>query len=465
MNKRWFFLAIGAFMLVGIGIGLLLVFAPVTVQIEIDGQADHITTSALTVGWVVRDAGIELYEGDQVTPGLEERLPGGNAAITIQRARPVSLWEAGQGLIKTWRTTERVPARLLETGGVELAPGDQVLCNGVSLALEVPLSPADSYVLQIRRPLWTSLQVGAAPQKVSSLGATIGHALWEQQVAVTYLDRLSAPYNAPLSDTPLVSIRPALPFRIQVDGKQITGRTAAATVGQALASAGVALTGLDYAVPAEDQPLPVDGVVRVVRVREEVELQQTTIPYKSEFVADPNTELDQQSVVQVGQPGVRLVRVRVRFEDGKEIARQKEAEWVAVQPKNQKTGYGTKIVIRTLDTPDGPIQYWRAVKVYATSFAPCKFIPYIGKCSYTTAAGYPLQKGVIGVGEAWYKLMKGWNVFVDGYGPARVGDYGYVPGFQIDLGYSDADFVNWHRNTTLYFLTPVPANVPWILPK
>jgi uncharacterized protein YabE (DUF348 family) len=465
MNKRLIFLGVGVFMLLGLGVGLVLLFSPVTVQIQIDGQVDHITTSALTVGWVVRDAGIVLNEGDQVTPGLDERLPGGNAVILIRRAHPVSLWEAGQGLLKTWRTTERVPAKLIEAGGVTLTPADQVLWNGAPVALDVSLAPADSYVLQIRRSLWTSLQIGVNSVKISSLGATIGHALWEQKVAVTNLDRLSAPYNASLSDTPLVSIRPAQSFRIQVDGKQIVVQTGAVTVGQALASAGIALEGLDYAVPSEDQPLPPDGVARVVRVREEVELQQTALPYKSEFVADPNTELDQQSIVQVGQPGVQLARVRVRFEDGQEVSRQKEAEWVAAQPKNQKTGYGTKIVIRTLDTPDGPIQYWRAVKVYATSYAPCKFIEFIGQCSYTTAAGYPLQKGVIGVGEAWYKLMKGWNVFVDGYGPARVGDYGYIPGFQIDLGYSDADFVNWHRTTTLYFLTPAPTNVTWILPK
>jgi 3D (Asp-Asp-Asp) domain-containing protein len=205
--------------------------------------------------------------------------------------------------------------------------------------------------------------------------------------------------------------------------------------------------------------------VRVVRVRENIELQEVSIPYTSEQVADPTLELDQTRIVQAGKPGVRVTRIRVRTEDGKEVSRQKEDEWLAAEPQTQKVGYGTKIVVRTLDTPDGPIQYYRKVTVYATSYAPCNFIPFIGRCSYTTAAGYPLQKGVIGVGEVWYNIMKGWNVYVEGYGPARVGDYGYVPGYWVDLGYSDADFINWHRNTTLYFLAPAPANVPWILPK
>jgi hypothetical protein len=35
--------------------------------------------------------------------------------------------------------------------------------------------------------------------------------------------------------------------------------------------------------------------------------------------------------------------------------------------------------------------------------------------------------------------------------------------YWIDVAYSNEDYVGWHRYTTLYFLTPVPADVPWIL--
>ena len=33
----------------------------------------------------------------------------------------------------------------------------------------------------------------------------------------------------------------------------------------------------------------------------------------------------------------------------------------------------------------------------------------------------------------------------------------------IDLGYSDDDWVGWGGWMTIYFLTPVPANIMWIL--
>jgi uncharacterized protein YabE (DUF348 family) len=435
------------------------------VILRMGAQVWRVDTRALTVGWALHDAGVVLSDQDEVTPGIDERLPWQDAAITIMRPRPVSVWKGTEGLIKTWWTSEDRPDRLLAVAGVTLQNGDQLLWNGAPLAMDQPLPAEDEVLLQVRVAQAVTIRGGAQEKTVNTTGPTTGQALWSAGVMVTPLDFLSSPYNTPLAQTRVVAIQPAVPFRILVDGKEMAGRSTVATVGQALAEAGLALQDLDYAVPAEDQPLPLDGRVRVVRVREAIELQQTALPFKNETVPDPTVELDQTRIVQVGQPGAQVKRVRVRYEDGKEVSRQAEIEWLASSPKNQQIGYGTKIVVRTLDTPDGSIEYWRKVTVYATSFAPCNFIKFIGKCSYSTAAGYPLQKGVIGVGAAWYKLMKGWGVYVDGYGSARVGDYGYIPGFWVDLGYSDADFVNWHRNTTLYFLTPVPANVPWTLPK
>ena len=462
MHKRNLFLAVGALILVGAAAALLLAHRPVTIVDE--GQARQVDTLAWQVGWVLNEAGITLSDQDVVSPALDANLPWNGAEIEIRRARAVYVWQDGALVSSRW-ATEREPGKLLAAAGVTPGAEDQVLWNGAAVKLDQALPDAPAYVVQVRPALRATVTINTADHSLACQGPTLGDALWALGLRPTTLDTLSLAYNTPLATSQALTITPAVPFKVEVDGKRIDGRTAEPTVGQALAQAGVTLQGLDYSTPAENAPIPADGRVRVVRVREEIELQQTTLPYKTVQVADSNTELDQTSLVQAGQVGVKLARVRIRYEDGKEVSRQKETEWVASQPKDQKIGYGTKIVIHTLDTPDGQIQYWRKVTVYATSFAPCNFIQFIGKCSYTTAAGYPLKKGVIGVGEAWYHIMKGWGVYVDGYGPARVGDYGYVPGFWVDLGYSDADFVNWHRNTTLYFLTPVPANVPWTLPK
>jgi 3D (Asp-Asp-Asp) domain-containing protein len=58
------------------------------------------------------------------------------------------------------------------------------------------------------------------------------------------------------------------------------------------------------------------------------------------------------------------------------------------------------------------------------------------------------------------------RVYVQGYGHATIGDSGGgIPGtYWIDLGYSDEDYVGWHSWTTLYFLPPIPAWYPVVLP-
>ena len=42
---------------------------------------------------------------------------------------------------------------------------------------------------------------------------------------------------------------------------------------------------------------------------------------------------------------------------------------------------------------------------------------------------------------------------------------GGFPGkYWIDLAYTDDAYVPWSSYVTIYFLTPVPKTIPWILP-
>ena len=148
-----------------------------------------------------------------------------------------------------------------------------------------------------------------------------------------------------------------------------------------------------------------------------------------------------------------------------ETGRAAEAAWVAKEPQNQLVGYGTQAVVKTIDTPYGALEYWRAVTAFATSYSPCRLgIP--NYCNTQTSSGAQLRQGIVAVTRAWYSWMRGQQVYIPGYGVAVVGDVGGgIPGrYWIDLGYTDADFKSWASNVTVYFLTPVPASIPWILP-
>jgi 3D (Asp-Asp-Asp) domain-containing protein len=110
------------------------------------------------------------------------------------------------------------------------------------------------------------------------------------------------------------------------------------------------------------------------------------------------------------------------------------------------------------------IQYWRKLTAYATSYSPCTI--YTDHCSYNTASGGTLAKGVVAVIRSWYNQLKGAQVYIPGYGQATIADIGGGVGGQnwVDLGYSEGDYVGWHQNVTLYFLAPAPANIGWALP-
>jgi len=166
-------------------------------------------------------------------------------------------------------------------------------------------------------------------------------------------------------------------------------------------------------------------------------------------------------VIVPGQVGLVVTRTRVRLEDGKEVASFTEGPWKASDPQDGVLGRGTKVVVRT-ETIDGEtIEYWRKVTVYATSYSPRA----LGGDNIT-ASGMILTKGIIAVRTSWYSVMQFQPVYVPGYGRGIIADTGGgIDGrYWIDLGYDDSNYVGWHYWTTLYFLTPVPAYIPIVLP-
>ncbi|NPV56835.1 MAG: DUF348 domain-containing protein [Anaerolineae bacterium] len=458
-NKRYIPVA-----LIVAGILLLLLGARRTVTLVIDGQVQPFSSRAPTVGLTLRQAGVAVGNLDRVSPPTHTLL-GWRASIVIERARPVFLWSSSPGFPKFIITPERIPANILADAGIQIYPGDRIYWNGTRVDPGLKLTPTPNLVLDYHPGIPITIHDRDHTTQRHSAAATIGDALWEAGIVLEAGEQASVPLDTPLREPVEVTIARANPITITVDNKTIQTITSAHTVGEALASAGVSLQDLDYSQPAEDQPIPEDRAIEVVRVQEEVVLEQSTIPYTSDYIEDSETELDQQSIVSPGEYGLQVSRLRVRYENGQEVSREEEANWVAKQPVPQQVGYGTKVVIRTLDTPNGPVEYWRAIQVYATAYSPCG-LGDVPKCYYGTAYGLPVKRGVVGVIRSWYNLMAGQGVYVPGYGPGIIADIGGgIPGKDwIDLGFTDEELEEWHHYVTMYFLTPVPAVIPYILP-
>jgi uncharacterized protein YabE (DUF348 family) len=330
-----------------------------------------------------------------------------------------------------------------------------------------PINILDSgqvYKLQVRRAVALTLVKPDGQQTIQTSAFSVGQALTEAGIPLYAADQLDPPAETPIISPLTVTYTPSREITVSVDGHSLVVRSAAATVGQALAEAGIPLEGLDTSLPAESAPLPEDGQIRIVRVVEAVILSQKSLPFNSRFEASADLELDQQSILQGGEAGLAMSRVRIRYEDGQEVGRQAESESVVRPPRDRVVGYGIKVVVHTATVDGATIQYWRAVRVYTTSYSPCRSAA--DRCYPGTASGKLVQKGVVAVVSRWYAYMVGQPIYIPGYGYATIEDIGggFPDRYWVDLGWSDSDYQPMEGWNTVYFLVPVPDQILYTLP-
>lgn len=456
-------LSLGIVMLALCGSVLVYSATDRTVHLDINESESSLHTHARTVMAALRDAGVTLEDEDQVHPSESERLIPG-MTIRVQNAREVTIQTGGE--IEKVLTTETSPENILLEAGVRVFPGDRI---DVTMWLE------DSSGFQISKyPLSVQLIQGVDLEIIDSgtsilirsAAVTVGEVLWDAGIILYEGDHVEPYPGATVSAGDRIEIARSRPIVVETDDEVVHTRAAGKTVGETLAHAGIVLTGMDYAVPEVEATIPSDGRIRVVRVQEKILSEMEPIPFSTVYQPADYLELDALEVISTGSYGVVEKRIRLRIEDGVEVERSVDEAVAVIEPKPRVVGYGTKIVIRTLDTGSGTIEYWRAIPVYATSYSPCR----IGTsyCGTFTASGRTVVRGVIGVIRSWYNQMKGWPVFVPVYGPGSIEDIGagFADKDWIDLGFTDDNYEAWHDWTTLYFLTPVPPldSIPWILP-
>ena len=366
----------------------------------------------------------------------------------------------GERLLRL-QTDASTPAAMAAQTGLSLGPEDKVSLRSAILPQDFTLPAGGSFVLQIHRAHKVSINTPAGQASLLTSAETVGLALAEDGLQVGMADFIAPALETPITSDLTITYRPAHAITLQVDGKTTTFKSAQLTVGQALASAGFALAGLDRSEPANQDPIPADGQIKVIRVNETIKLVEKSIPFTKKYSYAANLAAGQQSIVQTGELGLMVSLIRSRFEDGVLVNQVTESESIVRQPKETIISLGTQIQIQTLNLPGGQLQYWRALQMYATSYSPCR--SGTSKCLYGTASGLPVKQGVVALISAFYRELAGSRVYIPGYGTAVIGDVG--GGFPdgrlwIDLAYSDSEYQGWAGMVTVYFLTPAPANIP-----
>ena len=448
-----------AIMLSSLLLGAALLYRPeFHIRIVDDNLNTFITTREETVAAALAQAGLSLRAGDAIQPPLTARLTS-ETNIIIERARLVTLGVNGQA--QTFITRINSPLTLLVTAGIERQEQDRIYLDG-SLADESALAAwaAPFTSLDLRRALPISIIDGEHEQLIYSHAATVGEALTETGVALYEHDRLVPAPRTPLSANMRIHITRAIAIDIYGDGRQQRAFVEAQTIEAALAEAGWALGSLDYTRPSLETPITEGMRIDVIRVREEISEQREAIPYDTVWLADSELELDKRRYVG-GQAGERIRRYRIRYEDSVEIQREQISLATVRAPQNEINYYGTRVVLRTLDTEFGTLEYWRVIRMDITSYHPSE----MAQNPAITSTGQVLTKGIVATHPEVIPYHT--RVYVPGYGIGQVEDTGTglsTTRRWLDLGYDDENYIPWRKLENVYLLTPVPAEFPYILP-
>jgi len=179
---------------------------------------------------------------------------------------------------------------------------------------------------------------------------------------------------------------------------------------------------------------------------EEIEIP-VPLPFETEYVEDPESEIGTERILQEGIDGRRTETYLVKYWYGEETEKSLLGAEVA-EPQKQIVARGTKIIWRELPLVDGEdLKYWRKLKVWATSYdGNC-----LG-CRGLTYSGTPVKHGTLAVDPEVIPL--GTLVYIPGYGIGRAEDIGgAVKGNKIDLGFEDVSRGWWRaRWVDVYLL-------------
>ena len=459
--KKPLFQIITAGVAVVLGIRLIVLSLHKTVFLVINGTVEEIITFAPTVNILLKSQDLDLTGEERIMPDPGTFLWGGERIILVLAA---SVEISADGDQENTLTAEKRPENILHTFGYALFPKDRILVDGVIAREGMLLSPGKPHKIELLRGTQVTVEFENGSQQFFSDADSLSEALEKEGIEIFEADQLSKPLSTVLNGSPInITLVRAKPLRVHLVENSVMIRTTAETVGAALAQGGIALQGLDYSIPPETEPIPENDEVQIIRVREEILLKQDQIQFTSEYQPADDLDLDQLQIITGGEYGLQAQRLRIIYENEREISRDLEKEWVIREPSPRIIGYGTQINIQTANTPDGQITYWRRITAYATSYdETCP------GCDSITSSGAVLKKGVIAVKLDWYRYMKGMRVYIPGYGFATIEDVGGgVPWSAnwVDLGYRHSEYVPWSENVTIYFLAPAPPpeNIMYVL--
>jgi uncharacterized protein YabE (DUF348 family)/3D (Asp-Asp-Asp) domain-containing protein len=292
------------------------------------------------------------------------------------------------------------------------------------------------------------ISVDGATKSLVTMKKTVGEALAEAQVTLGPADEITPAASDRLEKQQKIAIIRAVPVQISVDGGKSDLLTTRKNVKGVLEQAGVALGEMDKIKPALEGEVTSGLVIEITRVKEDLTTQRVSIAFATQRRDDETLELGLTKVVQAGVNGIRELKYRVTYENGKKIKSVLVSSKVIKEPVTKIVAYGTAGAI---SRGGQTVRFKRAYEMTATAYYPGPESTGKWADGYTSI-GMKAAFGVVAVDPKVIPLRS--RLYVDGYGFAIAGDVGSaIKGLRIDLCYDTLqEALNWGRRKTKVYV-------------
>ncbi|MEV6245822.1 ubiquitin-like domain-containing protein [Streptomyces sp. NPDC051742] len=270
-------------------------------------------------------------------------LAGGTSAfVADDKAVRLSV----DGVPRTLHTFADDVHELLADEGVAVGAHDIV-----APAPAEALANGDEIVVRYGRPV--ALTLDGRRRQVWTTARTVEGALRQLGVRAEGA-YLSVSRGAAISRQGLaLDVRTERTITFLADGRERTVRTNAATIREALAEAGITLSGQD-ATSVAPGSFPRDGqTVNVLRITGSKQVREEAIPYAVERTRDPELFTGTEVVERQGVHGVRRVTYSLRTVNGVRQKPRRTGEEIVREPVSRQVRVGTRPLPTSVAGADG----------------------------------------------------------------------------------------------------------------
>ncbi|MFF0445619.1 ubiquitin-like domain-containing protein [Streptomyces sp. NPDC004609] len=250
------------------------------------------------------------------------------------------------GVARTTHTFADDVRELLEEEDLDVGAHDIVVP-----APGTPLGSGDEIVVRHGRPV--TLTLDGHRRRVWTTARTVDGALRQLGVRAEGAYLSVSRFSVISRDGLSLDVRTERTVTFLADGRERVIRTNAATVIEALARAGITLTGEDTtSVPPAS--FPYDGqTVTVTRITGTTRIREVPIPYDTVRTEDPGEFAGTEVVVQPGRAGARRVTDALRTVDGVRQKPRRIADEVVRRPVTRRVAVGTRPLPESVRGADG----------------------------------------------------------------------------------------------------------------